>query len=540
MKIQVLPCALAICLASGLLPAQTPSNTASPGPQAASREGGPPVYQVTVVQRTVKAVNYAYRSEPTEIDFHGTVLLPDAKGHAWVQSKQGRTEIDASLERMQTSQRFGREYLTYVLWAVSPEGRPHNLGEVVLGGSDKGRIRVTTELQAFALIVTAEPYAAVRTPSDVVVLENQIRPDTVGRIETVDAKYELLPRGQYTLRVSDDWKAQLANTPKVSSSEYEAILELYQAQSAVGLAGAAGAQQFAPDTYAKAQQLLASAQALRDKKGENRRIVEYTREAAQTADDARVIAQQREQQQQLQAATARATEAEAQARAEIAGAQLAKQQAELATQQAEQAAQQSRADAESAQQAAEAERQARAEADAEAARQQAAAQAQAHIQSPRAENPPPADAKTTALRIKVFEELNSVAAVRDTPRGLVVTILDSDFNGQSLRSPEALARIAALVARYPGLQISCEGHMSAAHSEAPSRQRAEAVRSALVASGAPAARISVAGYGNTRPLGPEAAAEGRAQNSRVEIVIYGDPIGNVPFWDHTYPISGRR
>jgi flagellar motor protein MotB len=144
------------------------------------------------------------------------------------------------------------------------------------------------------------------------------------------------------------------------------------------------------------------------------------------------------------------------------------------------------------------------------------------------------------LRIKVFEELNSVTAVRDTPRGLVVTIPDSDFNGQSLRSPEALARIAALVARYPGLQISCEGHMSAAHSEGPSRQRAEAVRSALVASGAPAARISVAGYGNTRPLGPEAAAEGRAQNSRVEIVIYGDPIGNVPFWDRTYPLSGRR
>lgn len=540
MKIQVLPCALAICLAGPLLPAQTPSNIASPSPQAASKEGGPPVYQVTVVQRTVKAVNYAYRSEPTEIDFHGTVLLPDAKGHAWVQSKQGRTEIDASLERMQTSQRFGREYLTYVLWAISPEGRPHNLGEVLLGGSDKGHLRVTTELQAFALIVTAEPYAAVRTPSDVVVLENQIRPDTVGRIETVDAKYELLPRGQYTLRVSDDWKAQLANTPKVSSSEYEAILELYQAQSAVGLAGAAGAQQFAPDTYAKAQQLLASAQALRDKKGDNRRIVEYAREAAQTAEDARVIAQQRDQQQQLQAATARATEAEAQARAEIAGAQLAKQQAELATQQAEQAAQQSRADAESAQQAAEAERQARAEADAAAARQQAAPQAQARIQTPRAENPPPADAKTTAMRIKVFEELNSVTPVRDTPRGLVVTIPDSDFNGQSLRSPEGLARIAALVARYPGLQISCEGHMSAAHSEAPSRQRAEAVRSALVASGAPAARISVAGYGNTRPLGPEAAADGRAQNSRVEVVIYGDPIGDVPFWDHTYPLSGRR
>jgi flagellar motor protein MotB len=541
MKIRVLPCALGVCLASAMSPAQPSGNApSSANAQPASKEGSPPLYQVTVVQRTVKAVNYQYRAEPTEIDFHGTVLLPDAKGHAWIQSKQGRTEVDASLERMQTSQRFGREYLTYVLWAISPEGRPHNLGEVVLGGSDKGRLRVTTELQAFALIVTAEPYAAVRTPSDAVVLENEIRPDTVGRIETVDAKYELLPRGQYTLSLSDDWKAQLANAPKVSAGEYDAILELYQAQTAVGLAGAAGAQQYAQDTYAKAQQLLATAQEWRNKKGESRRVVEYAREAAQTAEDARVIAQQRQQQEQLQAATARAQEAEAQARAEIASAQVAKQQAELVMQQAEQAAQQARADAESAQQAAEAERQARAEADAEAAKQQEAAQTQARLNAARSQNPPPSSAQATALRIKIFEELNSGMAVRDTPRGLVVTIPDSDFNGQSLRSRDQVARIAALVARYPGLQISCEGHMGAEHSQAASRQRAEAVRNALVASGAPAARISVTGYGNTRPLGPETTAEGRAQNSRVEIVISGDPIGTTPYWDRTYSLSGRR
>jgi len=537
MKLRILSCALGTCLAVAPLPAQLGNAQSGNTPPAPSKEG-PPVYQVTVVQRTVKAVNYQYRAEPTEIDFRGTVLLPDAKGHAWIQSKQGRTEIDASLERMQTSQRFGREYLTYVLWAISPEGRPHNLGEVVLSGSDKGRLHVTTELQAFALIVTAEPYAPVRTPSDVVVLENEIRPDTVGRIVTVDAKYELLPRGEYTLRLSDEWKAQLANSPKVSAAEYDAILELYQAQSAVGFAAAGGAQQYAPDTFAKAQQLLASAQEWRNKKGESRRVVEYAREAAQTAEDARVIAQQRQQQDQLQAATARAQEAEAQARAETAAAQLAKQQAELATQHAEQAAQQAKADAESAQQAAEAERHARAEADAAAARQQAAAQAQARVETAHAENPPPSGAKATALRIKIFEELNSVTAVRDTPRGLVVTIPDSDFNGQTLRSRDQVARIAALVARYPGLQISCEGHTSAANSQAPSRQRAEAVRSALVASGAPAARISATGYGNTHPLGP--AADGRDQNSRVEIVIYGDPIGTVPYWDRTYSVSGRR
>ena len=56
---------------------------------------------------------------------------------------------------------------------------------------------MTTELQVFGLVVTAEPYFAVSRPSDVVVMENVVRPDTVGKIEVIDAKYELLQRGQY-------------------------------------------------------------------------------------------------------------------------------------------------------------------------------------------------------------------------------------------------------------------------------------------------------------------------------------------------------
>jgi flagellar motor protein MotB len=491
-----------------------------------------------VVQRTAKAVNYQYRAEPTEIDFKGTVLLPDAKGHAWVQSKQGRTEIDANIEHVQPSQRFGREYLTYVLWAITPEGRPHNLGEVVLTGSDKGHLKVTTDLQAFALIVTAEPYAAVRKPSDVVVVENEIRPDTVGRIETVDAKYELLPRGEYTWRVSDALNAQLANAPKVSSSEYDALLELYQAQNAVGIAGAAGAQQYAPNTYGKAQQLLASAQAWQRKKGESRRVVEYAKEAAQTAEDARVIAQQRQQQDQLEAAAAQVANAREKAQAEIASAQQAKEQAELAAEQA-------KADAASAQQRAEVEREARvrAEADAAAAREQAEkaqVRTQARLNSASPIAPPAPDTRATDLREKLFEELNGVLLVRDTPRGLVVTVPGADFTGQNLRSRDQLARVAAVVAKYPGLQISCEGHMSADHSEAASKERAEAVRNALVASGLPGGAVSAIGYGSTRPLGPNTTAEGQRQNSRVEIVIYGNPIGTAPFWDRSYPLAGRR
>src|ERR1041384_2373116 len=157
-----------------------------------------PLYKVTVIEHNLQAVNYEYRSLPTEIDFRGTVLLPNAKGRAIVESKRGRTEIDAKLEKLTPPTPFGRQYLTYVLWAISPEGAPHNLGEVVPNGSDVAHVHVTTDLQAFGMLVPAEPYSAVRQPSDVVVMENQVRPDTVGRIKPIAAKAELLSRGQFT------------------------------------------------------------------------------------------------------------------------------------------------------------------------------------------------------------------------------------------------------------------------------------------------------------------------------------------------------
>lgn len=184
--------------------------------QPDSISGSAPIYRVTVVERTMKAINYQYRNGPTNIDFRGTVLLPKAKGEAIVESRQGRTEIDAKFENLTTPQAFGREYMTYVLWAITPEGRPRAIAEIVPNSSNKASVRVTTDLQAFGLMITAEPYSAVHQPSDVVVAENAIREDTVGKIEQIDAKYELMPRGHYTWQVSDALNAELANAPKVS------------------------------------------------------------------------------------------------------------------------------------------------------------------------------------------------------------------------------------------------------------------------------------------------------------------------------------
>jgi len=492
------------------------------GQEAGQKTGTVPIYRVTVVERNVDAVNYQYRSGPTKIDFRGTVLLSEAKGDATVESERGRTEIDAKFEKLAPATRFGREYLTYVLWAISPEGAPHNLGEVVPNGSNDAHLHVTTDLQAFGLIVTAEPYSAVRQPSDVVVLENQVRPDTIGRVAPIQAKYELMPRGQYTWQIQDSLAAGVARAPKVSMDLYESILEVYQAQNAIGIAQAANAEQYAPNTLAKAQQELSEAQRLQSTKGNTSLIVQSARAAAQTAEDARVIAERRKQDDQL-----------ATAQQQVTQAQQAKAQAEADAQQA-------RLDADAARAQADSERSARvqAEADANAVRQRAAQadRVQAVVIEPSRAQRPDRQAAQTELRIRLLERLNGVAITRDTPRGLVVTLADGNFSGASLSAAGSgeVARVAAVALTQPGLRVAVEGHSETPSTADRAAGRAAEVRSALVAAGIPGNAVTSEGFGNSRPLGSNVS-----ENRRVEIVISGDPIGTLPFWDKTYSLNQK-
>ena len=238
---------LTVC---GLVAAQVPQ---APSPvqnstqiEAGMAAGSTPIYRVTVVARTTKAISYNHRSGSTEIGFRGTTLLPEARGAAKVESKQGVIRIDARMENLEPATRFGPEYLTYVMWAITPEGRATNVGEVLLDG-DKAKLDATTELQSFGLIVTAEPYFAVTQPSDVVVMENFVRPDTTGTIEQVDAKYELLQKGQYTLNVNPAEIKPMRLDSKVP-------LDLYEARNAVQIARWTGAERYAPETFQKAVQ----------------------------------------------------------------------------------------------------------------------------------------------------------------------------------------------------------------------------------------------------------------------------------------------
>jgi outer membrane protein OmpA-like peptidoglycan-associated protein len=243
--------------------------------------GAMPIYRITVVERTTKAINYNHRSGSTKIGFRGTPLLVEARGEASVESKQGVTKIDARMEKLQPATMFGPEYLTYVMWAVTPEGRATNVGEVILNG-EKSKLDATTELQSFGLIVTAEPYFAVTRPSDVVVMENFVRPDTTGTIEQVDAKYELLQRGQYTLNVNPAEISPVALNSKVP-------LDLYEARNAVRIARWTGADKYAPETYQKAVQGLENAEGYLTGKAGVKPIDTVAREAVQMAEDARII-----------------------------------------------------------------------------------------------------------------------------------------------------------------------------------------------------------------------------------------------------------
>jgi flagellar motor protein MotB len=477
----------------------------TPAPQRSSV----PIYEVTVIERTVKAVNYQYRSGPTRVDFKGTVLLPNAKGEATVESKSGRVEIDAKISRLEAATRFGPEYLTYVLWAITPEGHAKNLGELLPNSGDDAHLRVTTDLQSFGMIVTAEPYAAVRQPSNVVALENEIRKDTIGQTQPIEAKYELLPRGSYTYTVPGEIATATANREKLPMDRYEALVELYQAQNAVQIARAQGADRYAPDTLAKAEQGVKQASEWYVQKMDRNTIVTAARQAAQTAEDARTIAVERKRDAEL-----------AEAKSNAQREQQLRAQAEAETQRlrAEASAERERADAAAA-------------VSRSADRvEETPAPPPVPVVAPTQAQPTP-DAAKTQLRVNVLRELSATMPARDTPRGLVVELPDSDFTGAALRPEIAsrLERVAAVMASQPSLFIAVEGH-----GDRYSSERAMAVRDALVRAGAPAATMSARGFGNARPLGPNAV-----QNRRVEITVSGDAIGSTAYWDRSYSVAPR-
>ena len=510
-----------------------------------------PIFRVNVVSRSVQAVNYKHRSGASKVDFAGTDLMPGANGQAKVESKKGYIEIEVEFGNLQNPRTFGNEYLTYVLWAISPEGRAVNLGEILVGDNQRSKVDVTTDLQAFALVVTAEPYYAVRRPSNVVVIENVVREDTKGTTEVVSAKYELMERGGY---IPTGYKFD----PVVLNARLP--LEFYEARNAMRIAQAEGAEQYASDSYRHAVQLMNNADEYATRKHIDRKpLIAIAREAVQTAEDAREIAVKKIDEVRLDNERQASADAQArsqgqaddairqkeQAQSDTANAQTARTQAEsdtanaqAATAQAQSDAAKARADAADAQaataqartdmadsQASSASAVSAAQADAEQSRL-AAQQSQASAQQ--------AETDKAAMRTRLSVQLNAILQTRDSARGLIVSMSDVLFDtGKYSLKPgarEKLAKVAGILLAYPGLNIEVGGYTDNVGgdemNQTLSENRARSVRDYLVQQGVLTNSVSARGFGNTLPVASNDNSAGRQQNRRVELLVSGEAIGS--------------
>ena len=530
------------CLAFFLLLCLIASSVAGLG-QSAAPASAP-------VHRTTKAVNYRLRGDTVKVDFHGTELMQNASGEAKVTGKKSSVEIDAKFEGLDDPTKFGLEYLSLVLWAVSPEGRAVNLGELVVDHNGS-RVKAITDMQTFGMIVTAEPYFAVNQPGNMVVMENIVGATTVGRQENIDARYELLGRGTYSAtntKIQDAIFGIDRKTPRV----------LFEARNAVRIANLAVADKYAPSILASATQQLRRAEEAYVQKRDKSTIETLARETVSTAEEARVMAvkQRAEEEAQAKAAADKkaAEDREAKARQDAITEAQRRQAAEEARVQAEQArtqAEQARAQAQAAQ--ADAERmkaeavKARQEAEtarkeADAARAAAEQQKQAlAVEADKARKAAEesdrlrqqAEQEKADLRAQLLQQLNTILATRDTARGLIANMSDVLFKTGSYEllsgARERLAKVSGIVIAHPGLHLEVEGHTDAVggddYNQKLSENRAQAVRDYLVQQGIPDNSIVSRGLGKTQPVATNDTPDGRQQNRRVELVLSGEAIG---------------
>jgi len=467
--------------------------TASAAQDQPSQE--PAIPQSDTVTKSAAAIGFEVGGGSTRLDLKGTELMPQGAGQAKVEikAKAGRTSVEAEVKGLNPPSTLGSEFLTYVLWAVTPEGRTGNMGEILLNKNGDGKLSATTPAQTFSLVVTAEPYFAVRIPSEMVVLQSERRKDTKGKLFPVK-EYKLLKRAQY----------EKMGNPLALTLDPNIPLEMYEARNAVEIAKSKGADKYAPEIFSKAEGGLKMAENSLASKADKNAITSTARQTAQFAEDARILAVQRQEEERIakerEAAAAKArVEAEAQAAVEAAEAKR-------------------KADAEAAE--------AKRKADAEIAQKEdAIRQKEEAIRA--------AEREKQQLRTRLLEQFNRVLPTTDTSRGLVVNMGDVlfDTGKADLRSEarEALAKLTGIVLNYPTLFLAVEGHTdstgSAEFNQTLSQKRSDAVEAYLVGQGLDVAKLSSQGMGMNDPVADNSTADGRQKNRRVEIIVSGEVIG---------------
>jgi len=514
--------------ASAQTQATAPAATTSAAP-------APATAPANTISRTTKAMHYRLQGGSTTIDFHGTDLLQGASGEAKVEGKKTNFEIDAKFQGVLDATKFGLEYLTYVLWAVSPQGRPVNLGEVYLDRHGNAQLKAFTDLQTFGMIVTAEPYFAVTQPGNMVVMESSFISGAA--TENIDAKYELVTRGTYA-----STNARIEGA--IFGIDSKTPLELFEARNALRIAHIAAADKYAASIISKAGQQLMHAEDLYRQKQNKATVEAAAKEATETAEEARLMAVKQKAEEEAQAAAAAR---EAQARADAAAEAKRRADAEAARQQAEQArlqAEQAKADAEKAKQEALAAAQEAARQKEEAEKAKAEALAQQQALAAEAEKAKAAAAQSESLRqqaeqekaelrARLLQQLNQILATRDSARGLIANMSDVLFRSGSYEllpgARERLAKVSGIVLAYPSLHIAVEGHTdsigSDEYNQTLSERRAESVRDYFVQQGIKASTIEAHGFGKTEPIASNDTPEGRQQNRRVELILSGEAIG---------------
>jgi outer membrane protein OmpA-like peptidoglycan-associated protein len=570
---------LPILICAGLCFAQQNQNNDST--DNTDNSGKSPVQRIA---RTTKAVDYRQGSK-SEIDLVGTDRMPQASGKAHIDAKSGTAQVKVELQNLTPANSFGLEYLTYVLWAISPEGVPSNLGEFIVKDG-KSSLHATVPLQAFALIVTAEPYFAVTQPSEKVVLQNQPGPKAEGWTRSIDLTYQVVPATIYASQV------QPIEEPVYGMAK-NLPLSLEEARNAVRIAKAAQAEQYAPDAMDRARKLLSQADDYYNSKQNDKAITTVAREAVQAAEAARVKSIQAAEQARVNAETqaAQVQAANAQADAELQSRQAqqadaARQAAEQQAAQAQAAAQQAATKAQEAQQqlqqqinsgqqvqaeqqaaAAQAEAQAQQASQAAAAAQQraqeeasAAQAAQQQLQQEQAarqqaeqqaqntqqqlqqaqdsqqqlqQQVQQAQTEKEQMRQRLLGQLNQVLETKDSARGLIVNMPDVLFNVNSANlKPEArerLAKVAGILIAYPDIRVEVDGYTdntgSLGYNQQLSEQRADAVREFLVQQGVPSSSVGAKGFGPNDPVASNDSPEGRQQNRRVNLIVSGESIG---------------
>jgi len=397
----------------------------------------------------------------------------------------------------------------------------------------KSEMHATTGLQAFGLIITAEPYFAVTQPSDLVVAENVVRHDTKGREEAIDVKYELLPKGLYAAQVEPIKDV-------VYGIDSKAPLDLFEARNAIRIARDSKADQYAASSFAKAEADLKQAEDYYRRKQGRTPIGTVAREAVQTAEEARVMSLKRQEEERVAKEKEATAAREAQARAEADAESRRREQAEAERTAAEQAkaeAERAKQEADLAAQKAAQEKQEAQAAQAAALAQQQALQAENEKTRAQAEEAElgrqKAESEKAEMRARLLKQLNAILVTRDTARGLIATMPDVLFetNRYALRpaARESLAKFAGILLAYPDLRLEVDGHTDSvgadAYNQQLSEKRADSVRDYLVQQGIPIASVTVQGFGKTQPVASNATAAGRQQNRRVELVVSGEVIG---------------